>query len=133
MENEWNFYSEIDFSNEAIQQYHIDTRDFHCITNENKPEKELQFQKIEKYQDRFFHTAEEVRNLLDRLFGESGGRKSWRFLMLESTDKRMDNWNMKYIRIHRTDKGLVVCDNTNYALSKEILNCKVNQECLHAH
>ncbi len=133
MEDDWKFYEEIDFSDEKIKIYHIDTRDFHCITSTGEPEKKMDFAKIKKYPERFLHTADEVKALLSRFFNESGGKVKWRFLMLDSTDKKMDNWNLKYIRIHRTDSGLVVCDNRHYALNKEILSCPVNKEHLSAH
>lgn len=133
MQDDWKFYEEIDFSDESIKSYHIDTRDFHCITHTKESDKKMDFAKIKKYPERFFHTSDEVKVLLDRLFNESGGKVGWRFLMLDSNDRRMGNWNLKYIRIHREGSKLVVCDDNHYALNKEILSCAVNKQFLSAH
>jgi hypothetical protein len=129
MEDKWEFYQEVNFEDESINQYHLDTRDFHCSTN-SKINKDVNFDKLKKYPERFFNTPKEVKDFLDRIFKDSGDRKKWRMLTLDSTDKRMGGWNMKYIRIHRTELGLVVCDRNHYALNKEILSCNVNQEHL---
>ena len=134
MEDKWNFYTEVNFGDESIQQYHIDTRDFCCIVNSEKSEKNFDFAKSRKHPENFFHTAVEVVDLLTRLFNESGGKVEWRFLSLDGEGKRLTvNWQIKYIRIHRTENGLIVCDGNHYALSKDILSCKVNQEHLSAH
>lgn len=122
--DEWLFYTEIDFSDKKILQYHIDTRDFHCYTNTEKAEKDLNLKTLAKYQGKFFYTGEEVVSLLTRYFNESGGKKDWRFFYL----KGLDNWQMKYIRIHRTEHGLVVCNNEHYALKKEITNAEVGKD-----
>lgn len=128
----WNFFADVNFADEKIKQYHVDTRDFHCATNKEVDVK-VDFAKIKKYPERFFHTPVEVMNTLTRLYNESGGKMDWRFLTLDSKDGHSDNWNMKYIRIFRTELGLVVCNNKHYALSKEVLKCKVNQEYLSTH
>lgn len=73
----------------------------------------------------FFHTPEEVVELLTRLFNESGGNIKWRSLYIDHP--QMNYW-LKYIRIYRTDLGLVICNRDNYALRKEILKSKVNKE-----
>lgn len=131
MEDSWKFYTEIDFSNEKIKQFHVDTRDFHCSVNEDNPKKELiGMSKVKFHPDKYAHTGEEVMQLLTRLFNESGGKAKWRFLMLDTVG---DNWSLKYIRIYRTYFGLVVCDSQNNVLTKEVLNSKVNQEYLHSH
>lgn len=127
MADKWEFYQEVNFEDESINQYHVDTRDFHC-SFDSKVNTEIDFYILKKYPKRFFHTPKEVKDFLDRIFMESGDRRKWRILMLDSTDKRMGDWNMKYIRIHRTELGLVICDRNHYALNKEILSCKVNQE-----
>jgi hypothetical protein len=133
---DWKFYTEIDFSDEKINQYHIDTRDFNCSTNNNKPPKErnIDFSKAIKEPERFCHTGEEILLLLNRLFTESGGKGKWRMLCLEGEgEHRTSNWQFKYIRIHRLEKGLVVCNSQHWVMNKEMLKSKVNQEYLHAH
>lgn len=126
----WKFFKEIDFTDDSVIKYNVDTRDFHvsCMKAEDI-DSEFDTAKIEKYSDRFFHTSDEVIDLLDRYFIESGGRVKWRFFSLEG----IDNWSMKYIRIRRTPHGLVVCNEDNRDLRKDILENKVNQEHLSAH
>ena len=40
----------------------------------------------------------------------------------------MDNWNLKYIRIARTELGFIVCDSHWRALKKDILEREVETE-----
>ena len=120
--NDWVFYKEVDFADKKILQYHIDTRDFYCLTNTEKAEKFPDISKLLKYPERFFHTPDEIVKMINRYYTDSGGEKEWRFFSL----KGVDNWSMKYIRIYRADEGLLVCNNSHYALRKEILNEVVN-------
>lgn len=62
----WDHYHLIDFTDEAVSTYHIDTRDFHCTTNDHK--EKLDLHKVDKHPDRFYHTPEEVKLLLNRLY-----------------------------------------------------------------
>lgn len=130
MQDNWKFFKEVDFTDESIIKYNVDTRDFHvsCMKAEDLDSK-FDTTKLENYPERFFHTPDDVLDLLDRYFIESGGRVKWRFFSLE----KIDNWSMKYIRIRRTSYGLVVCNEDNRALRKDILANKVNQEHLSAH
>lgn len=125
----WIPFDQIDFNNKYLKQYHIDTRDFHCIVNEKKWGK-LQLGQTLKYIERFYWSADEVVLLLSRLYNESGGKKGWRFLSLEG---RVNGWDLKYLRIYRTDQGLVVCNSDNYILSKSELDKPVNKELCNDH
>jgi hypothetical protein len=128
MNDKWIKYQEVDFDDPSILQYHIDTRDFHCHTSKEpfKPEKNdpvLNIDKLYKYGDEFFYTGQEVREMLDRYFKDSGGgEKRWRLFEIELLS---GSWSLKYIRIYRVDKGLVVCTSYNRALRKEIAASKV--------
>ena len=134
----WDHYQLIDFTDEAINTYHIDTRDFHCHTNDFKPE--LDMHKVDKHPDRFYHTPQEVKLLLNRLYEESGGEGEWRMLTLEGDAVfRTQNWQMKYIRIYRRPEGLLVgiADGlpreNSFIMSKSMLSNKVNQKYLNHH
>lgn len=123
MTDKWKFFKEVDFSDPKIFQYHIDTRDFHCFTFDEChyiPD----FSILTKYPERFFYSPEEVKKLLDRFYAESGGKKDWRYFFLKGNE----NWDMKYIRIYRTEHGLIVCTRDNHALKKEITNSEVGQK-----
>lgn len=123
-QNEWIPYKELDLNDKEYNVFSIDTRDFHSgyrFEKNNHPD----YETIKNY-PHFFHTEEEIWQLLDRYFEESGGKGKWRFFMIEG----MDNWNMKYIRIWRTDLGFVVCNSKHQALSKQILNAPVSMEHL---
>lgn len=123
-QNEWIPYRELDLNDKKYNVFSIDTRDFHSgyrFEKNNHPD----YETIKNY-PHFFHTEEEIWKLLDRYFEESGGKGKWRFFMIEG----MDNWNMKYIRIWRTDLGFVVCNSIHQALSKQTLNAPVSQEHL---
>ena len=123
----WKPFAEVDFSDEKILQYHIDTRDFHCNCFEEKADKAPCLSTLKKYGDRFFFTAEEVKGMVSRYYEESGGEKDWRLLALEG-DSSDDYWRMKYIRIFRTEFGLVVCDIRFIAIRREVLNSKAKDD-----
>lgn len=130
----WIHYSDIDFNDTNIKQYHIDTRDFYCSINKNQTTNDLNLDKIKKYPDKFFYSVEEIVEILNRLYNESGGENEWRMLMLDGDGEEItSNWKLKYIRIYRTEFGLIICNSDNYAIKKSELNSKVNQLYLHAH
>ena len=124
MDNDWISFKEVDFTDENILQYHIDTRDFCCFANTEKPNEPVDISKLKKYPERFFYSSEEVVALLNRYYEESGGEKDWRFFALEG----MSNWELKYIRIYRTEFGLIICTQSKYALKKEITDLKVEND-----
>jgi hypothetical protein len=120
--DEWVFFQEIDWDCPNNNVFWIDTRDFHCGYNfKEKPHKN--FDKLKKH-EYFFHTKQELVDLIERYFTESGGQQEWRFFNL----KGVDNWNMKYIRIARTELGYIVCDSDWRALTKDFLSREVEKE-----
>lgn len=127
--DEWLPFQVIDFADTNISLYSVDTRDFHCLTSSGDTGKELNLDKITKYKNRFFYTPEEVMETLTRLYTESGGKQKSRSLILKGEAERYTaNWQLKYLRIHRTGYGLIICNSDHYALKKEILECPVNQD-----
>jgi len=131
--SEWVFFKDIDFNDPDINQFNVDTRDFHVgYTVESSIDK-VNLSTINKY-PHFFHTADEVKTTLQRLFNESGGRVEWRYLSLDGLAKKQtEGWQLKYIRIIRSPNGWLMCNKDNYALSKQIWDCPVNQKVLAAH
>ena len=127
-ENEWVFFQSIDWNDPKFNKFNIDTRDFHVGYNkqeENHPD----YNTLIKY-DRFLYTLDELSNIINRLFKESGGKGNWRMLSLESEDDRVTNWNLKYIRIWRSPSGFIICNQLDKAISKELINLPVKQEYL---
>lgn len=125
---EWVFFKEIDWDCPKNNRFNIDTRDFHCgynWTDESHPD----YHKIEKL-EKFFFTKEELVSEIERLFNESSGIGKWRMLQLICSDARVVGWNLKYLRVWRTDKGFLICNRDNRAIPKDIISCKVNQEYL---
>lgn len=123
---DWIHYSQIDFDHKEYNVFSIDTRDFYAAYNFIENHEGME--KVKKYPD-FFHTKEEVTELLDRLYSESGGEGKWRMLSISVND----SWNLKYIRIYRTDLGFLVCDSYSKALRKTYLSQSVNKEYLSKH
>lgn len=124
----WIFFRDVNFADTNIMQYHVDTRDFHVSRNTEKYPSNGKY-KIDIYNalknhEMFFYTAEEVVALLDRYFNDSGGSKEWRFFFLEYEK----NYWLKYIRIHRFEQGLIICDSEHHPLNKEITNSKVGKD-----
>jgi hypothetical protein len=137
----WKFFKEINFSDPAIKQYHIDTRDFGCATNTEETKINIDLHKTRKNPARYFHTSEEIVQLLNRFFEESGGKVEWRMFTLTGEAKfRTEGWELKYIRIYRFDKGLIIASSRNenesaFVFGKHMLACPVNKrrEILNAH
>ena len=128
---DWLPHSDINWLDKDFNQFNIDTRDFH-VGQLFKEERHKDFETLKKYL-RFFFTGEELKQLIDRLFTESGGVGEWRCLELVSNDKRVLNWNLKYIRIFRTELGFIVCNDDEAAIPKDLFASKVNQEYLNHH
>ena len=127
----WILFKNIDFENESILQYHIDTRDFNCSISKEESTVFSVFNSLEKYPKRYAYSSLELMELLTRFYEKSGGSKSWRFLSLDGEGKNYSGgWQLKYIRIYRTKYGLVVCNRDSYCLRKLILNSKVSLEYL---
>ncbi len=138
MDDSWKFFSEMStaFADEAYNQFHVDTRDFHVNYFNGELPPTLNLRPLAKYPEKFLHTPEEVMQTLTRLFNESGGKAEWRMLSLKGMEgeKVSYNWGMKYIRIYRVKSvRLVICNNKHYMLNKDTLKSPVDQEYLHAH
>jgi len=134
----WKYYEDVDFSDVNIARYNIDTRDFYCAV-QTKAEMEqhdrliatLDTSKIDKYPvSKFYHTEQEVKDLIERFWRESGGDGEWRCLSLKSKNKNVTNWNLKYVRIARTEKGFLVCNSYGAIISKNDLSDPIEQEYL---
>jgi hypothetical protein len=134
----WKYYEDVDFSDVNIARYNIDTRDFYCAV-QTKAEMEqhdrlittLDTSKIDKYPvTKFYHTEQEVKDLIERFWRESGGDGDWRCLSLKSKNKNVTNWNLKYIRIVRTEKGFLVCNSYGAIISKNDLSDPIEKEYL---
>lgn len=123
--NEWIPFTELDYNDEKYNVFSIDTRDFHCGYRwEGKGHPD--YETIKKYNN-FFHSTDEVKELIERYYKESGGENDWRMFSLDNLGK---DWSLKYLRIWRTEKGLIICDSYNRAYKKSIWKQSVNKELL---
>lgn len=125
MEENWIPLHEVDFNDESILQYHVDTRDFHVLCEKEPGFHKFPIEKGARTDSDFFHTGDEIKVLLNRYYEESGGEEEWRFFTL-SHELLHKRW-LKYLRIYRNDIGLVVCHDNfgeHYAISKEKLSSK---------
>jgi hypothetical protein len=127
----WIPFKEVDFSDKKIKQYHIDTRDFNCLCLQEGKEVDIDLNKTRNNPENYFHTSQEIADLLQRYYEESGGAGEWRFFSLTGEAKfRTDNWQMKYIRIFRFDQGLIVTSGNRderFVMGKHMLSCSVNK------
>lgn len=127
----WMPYKELDWDNPAFTAFHIDTRDFNGIGNDHKPKIDFIKKKAERDPDNWFFTKEQIIELLDRYFAESGGPGEWRMFSLTGPGELYtSNWQMKYIRIYRINYGFVIYDeqHNKRLFSKEILNSPVQKD-----
>lgn len=127
MKDQWKPFKEVDFNDQNINHYHLDTRDFCCIPITNMYT-DKDFTTVIKYPDRFIYSSDEVVNLINMLFVESGGDGDWRMLSLDTINTY--GWQLKYLRIYRVKQGLIVCNSDSYALRKEFWKNKVNKKYL---
>lgn len=135
----WKYYEDVDFSDKTIARYNINTRDFYCSVQTKEQIEEvkdsliekLDTYKIDKYPvTKFYHTEQEVKDLIERFWRESGGDGEWRCLSLKSKNKNVTGWNLKYIRIVRTEKGLLVCNSYGVIINKNDMSDPIEQEYL---
>jgi hypothetical protein len=131
--SEWVFFKNIDFKDPDINQFNVDTRDFHVGYTVESGIENLNLARLNNY-SYFFHTPEEVLETLTRLFNDSKGDVEWRYLSLEGeAEPYTAGWELKYIRIIRTEMGWVMCNNKYRALNKRQLACPVNNKALNAY
>ena len=127
-DGKWIPFQQVDFADKTINQFHIDTRDFHV--NRSSVKKELDVFKARNNPERYYHTPQEVLELVHRLYKDSGGMGTWRCLGLVGIYQTA-HWELKYIRIVRTDKGFLVCNDKYFFFNKRDLSQPVDQETLH--
>lgn len=129
---EWCFFRNIDWEDELNNKFWIDTRDFCCgYKFDSEPHKN--FVKIlndKRKHSKYFFTKDELVELFERYYSESGGESEWRCFNLKHTSKRVTNWEMKYIRIMRTDFGYIVCNSEWIPIKKDVLASEVDKEFL---
>lgn len=95
-------------------QIHVDTRDFYALKSNDV----FVHKDKHKFNDRFYYTVDEIRELTQRLYDESGGEAEWRYLQLDTFG---DNWTLKYLRFYKmSDNRYIMCNSDNYALSKNL-------------
>ena len=134
IKDKWTPINEVDFSDATINQYHIDTRDFHCSTSTKiRPNK---YRKVRTCPDRYILKSEEVNEIVMRLYNESGGEFEWRMLTLIDEKGRTvyGNWGLKYLRIYRIENNnLIITDRHSQPITKADLGLKINPKYLAAH
>jgi hypothetical protein len=132
----------IDFEQPQVTQWHIDTRDFGYTVSivpfeEADTNLRLSWMMISegkrKYYINHFWTTEEVKNIVLKLFKDSGGKVEWRMLSIDSPNKIGLNWKLKYLRIYKTPNGLMICNSDNYVLTKELFYFPIEKKYLHTH
>lgn len=110
----WIPLDQVTFS-DVITRLSIDTRDFGCwLTDKYDPSEDdlISADIIKKLKDsgkHYFLTIDEVKEIISYLFEASGGKKSWRHLMMkgkEAEDK--SGWDLKYLRVLRIPEGYLI-------------------------
>jgi hypothetical protein len=132
---QWIPYKEVDWDNPEFTMFHLDTRDFCVKGNDFNPVINFVRKKAKHRADQFFFTKQELIELLDRYYKESGGPGEWRMFYLSGEGELLtSNWQLKYIRIVRTKYGFVIYDHdAKFVYPKKILNCPVATKHLNHH
>lgn len=79
--NDWLHFTKINFADERLLQFHVDTRDFSCLADDEPWSDPADLTKIALHKADFIHTPDEVVQMLTRLQEESGGVRAWRCLI----------------------------------------------------
>lgn len=125
-------YQNIDFSDESVSYFKLDTRDFTVFVVKDRPDKVDTINPTPDIRERpseYFFTAAELKTLIDRYYKESGGKKEWRYFSLQGRAHLLTaDWQMKWITIIVIpNRGLLIVDfNKDYIYSKTILSEPVN-------
>ena len=109
MSTNWTYIDNVIIDDDA-RQIHCDTRDFNCLTLDDKFELKGNPQ-ITRYihMPKFRIKREEILTFLKHLEAISGGKSNWRMLSF----KTHISW-LKYIRIyHIQNDTFIVCDRCN--------------------
>lgn len=122
----WINFKDVNWDNPDFNRFHIDTRDFHVLSVNSEKENPT----VTKG---FLFTTEELNNLILRLFEESEGEGEWRMLDLRCNDPKVLNWNLKYIRIIRTEKGFIICNKDKRPIVKHTWAYPVDTRYLYHH
>lgn len=116
---------------DTIEVLHCDTRDFGCSIG--KYENEKPYQLTEGY----VFTIEQVKEILFKLYNESGGNVEWRMLSFEKDKNDRSGWDWKYIRVFKTDKGYGIGhswrEQMTFVKKQFFKHHTVNQKYLNAH
>ncbi len=103
----WIKHTEVEYDNESVKQIHVDTRDFHCLVMMKDHEEEVDLEKLKKFDNDYFYTPSEVKNIIQYLFDKSGGERKYRMLCFKTLSC---GWELKYIRFYKTKYGFIVCN-----------------------
>jgi hypothetical protein len=132
----WQPLSTMDLTDERIDLFNVDTRDFHWRPQKDITDLKYSLTRASKHPENYFYTAEETKTMLQRLYEESGGPGEWRMLSLTGDAKfRTQGWQLKYLRIIRVGhiRFAVFDSKMEYLFSKHLLSCPVDQEHLGFH
>lgn len=138
MQDKWIPYSELDLESNLTR---IDTRDF-CGYNDNCEGEEMSkilASVVKKYrsdnEDTCF-TKEQIKDSMDKIYVESGGKKKWRMLTFLG-DKRSGSWIFKYLNIYKLKEDCYIIEGKQnevaILLSKSVILKGINKEYLSAH
>lgn len=113
---------DVNFEDKNIMAIHIDTRDFSVFCDQKEDEMSIKYAD-KNYKKDFCFTIEEVKNIIFRLFQESGGEKKYRLLCLENMSI---GWELKYLRFYKIGTKFLACNRNNEPKCKIFWEDKVD-------
>lgn len=126
----WIKHTEVDYDNALINQIHVDTRDFHCLTMNEEHDEKIDLENLKKFDNDYFYTPSEVKNIVQFLFDKSGGEGKWRMLCFKSLSC---GWELKYIRFYKTQYGFVACNREGKFKDKMFWTSEIEEKYLGKH
>ena len=103
----WIKHTDVNYDDNSLKQIHVDTRDFHCLIMNEDHEEKVDLEDLKRFDNDYFYTPSEVKNIVQYLFDKSGGKGKWRMLCFKSLSC---GWELKYIRFYKTKYGFIVCN-----------------------
>lgn len=132
--DKWIEYTKLDLKFNLTR---IDTRDFHGYNDDcSNKEMKVIFDKIKlKYRDDnedSCYTEQEIKDYINKLYIESGGKANWRFLSF--LDNKKCGWIYKYLNIYKLKENCYIIEGKQndkaILLNKSTINKGINKKHL---
>ena len=111
IQDQWIPFQQVEWDNPQFSFFNIDTTDFYVKASLLNLHIDNDYYCKEHLAD--FYNIEELKSIIEEFYIES--KKGF----LSSC--KPDNWELRYIKIYKTQYGFFICNNNNKLITKDIL------------